>query len=617
MKIRAKSLLCVLLAAFALSPAAVLAAAADPATPTASPGGEGAQIWAQRCSACHDHAQDRIPPRVLIATTRAPEDIIDTLTLGAMRPQATGLTADQIRSIAVYLTGRQPSPRASPDANPCPAPADPALSPHDWRSWGRDLVSSRYQPDGGLSAAQVPKLKLRWTFAFPGRAAFGQPAVVGNMILAGGTGGRVFALNADTGCTYWSYVAGALVRTGILIGELTAAQSPDHLGHLAAWFGDDSGVLHAVDVKDGKRLWTQRLDSHPIARLVGTPQLYSGVLYAPVSSFEEVAAADPNYHCCTFRGSLVAVNAGSGKILWQSYTIRRPAVAARAASGKELTGPAGGSIFSSPTIDAKRNLIYVGTGDSYTSVESDSTDAILALRRSDGKRMWTRQVLKGDAWIFLCKGQATGNCPAPLGPDFDFSSSPMLMHMHEGRELLVAGAKSGTVYGFDALAHGNILWARPLVVGSNNGGILWGPATDGERAYVATSEYSLEQLKGPGALYALDPLTGEVLWKTPTPEDSCGWGTLNCAHALLAGVSMLPGVVFAGAMDGHIRAYDAKDGRIIWTYDTGGNFDAVNGIQGHGGAIDYGGQVIAHGMLFVISGSMRQPGNLLLAFAPE
>ncbi len=580
---------------------------------------EGAAIYRQRCSACHDHAQDRIPPKVLIATTRAPEDVIDTLTLGVMRPQATGLTADQIRAVAVYLTNKQPAPRAAPDANPCAAPANPALTPHDWRSWGGDLTSSRYQADGGLSAAQVPHLKLRWTFAFPGRAAFGQPAVIGDMVIAGGTGARVFALNADTGCTYWSYYAGSLVRTGIVVGKLTAAQSADHKEHITAWFGDDKGTLHAVDVRDGKPLWTQRLDNHPIARLVGTPQLYSGVLYAPVSSFEEVAAADPKYHCCTFRGSLVAVSAGSGKILWQSFTIRRPAsaaTAASAASGKALTGPAGGSIFSAPTIDAKRNLIYVGTGDSYTSVESDSTDAILALRRSDGKRMWTRQVRKNDAWIMLCKGQAVGNCPAPLGPDFDFSSSPMLMHVKD-RELLVAGAKSGIAYGFDALAHGNILWQQPLAKGTNNGAILWGPANDGERTYFATSEYSLEEQKGPGVLYSLDPLSGEILWKTPTPESPCAWGPKNCAHSLLAGVAMVPGVVFAGAMDGRIRAYNARDGKIIWDFDTGGTFDSVNGAKGHGGAIDYGGQVIAHGMLFVISGSMRQPGNLLLAFSPE
>jgi polyvinyl alcohol dehydrogenase (cytochrome) len=576
----------------------------------------GAALYAARCAACHDHANGRIPPKVLISITRSAEDVIDTLTLGVMRTQASGLSTEQIKSLAVYLTGKQPSPRAAPDANPCTFAADPQPSAGDWRSWGRDLASSRFQPEPGFGAGQVPRLKLRWTFAYPGRAAFSQPAVAGNLILAGGTGGRLFALDTKTGCTHWSYDAGALVRTGIVIDQVPADRATDHEAHLVAWFGDDKGTLHAIDVRDGKRLWTLRLDEHPITRLVGTPQLHDGTLYAPVSSFEEVAAADPKYRCCTFRGSLVAVDAASGKQLWRAYTVRTPASAVKSASGQTLFGPAGGAIFSAPTIDPKHGRIYVGSGDSYSHVASDSTNAILALKLADGARVWTHQVAKNDAWILLCNGEPVGNCPSPLGPDFDFASSPMLI-THGSRQFLIAGAKSGIVYGLDPLAGGRLRWQRVLAAGTPNGAILWGPATDGERAYVATSEYDPEAQKGPGALVALNPASGAVLWKTVTPDSPCAWGTQNCSHALLAGVAVVPGVVFAGAMDGFMRAYDARDGHIIWQFDTGQSFDAVNGVRGHGGAIDYGGEVIAHGMLFVNSGSMRQPGNLLLAFSPE
>jgi polyvinyl alcohol dehydrogenase (cytochrome) len=577
---------------------------------------EGAALYASRCAACHDHASGRVPPKVLISVTRAAEDVIDTLTLGVMRTQAAGLSPAQIRSLAIYITGKQPQPRASPDANLCRASGVPVLSAGDWRSWGRDLASWRFQSDPGFSAAQVPQLKLRWTFAYPGRAAFNQPAVAGDLVLTGGTGGRVFALDARTGCTHWSYDARALVRTGIVIDEIPATRSPDHPTRLAAWFGDDKGTLHAIDLKDGKRLWTVRIDEHPIARLVGTPQLYAGVLYAPVSSFEEVAAADPKYPCCSFRGSLVALEAATGRQLWRAYTVRTPAAAVISASGQKLMGPAGGSIFSAPTIDPKRGLIYVGTGDSYTNVVSDSTNAILALRLTDGARVWTRQVSKNDAWILLCTGKPVGNCPSPLGPDFDFASSPMLITAGE-RQMLIAGAKSGIVYGLDALDQGKLLWQRALATGTPNGAILWAPATDGERAYIATSEYDPVAKRGPGALVALEPATGAVLWRTPTPPSPCAWGTENCAHALLAGVAVIPGIVFAGAMDGYMRAYDARNGHIVWQFDTGQTFDAVNGVRAHGGAIDYGGEVIAHGMLFVNSGSMRQPGNVLLAFSPQ
>ena len=600
-----------ILASLPLAAAAADKGLALPAGATA----EGAALYASRCAACHDHATDRIPPKVLISVTRSPEDVIDTLTLGVMRTQATGLSAEQIKSLAFYLTGKQPTPRAAPDANLCSAAVATQPSAGDWRSWGRDLANSRWQPEPGLTAAQVPRLKLRWSFAYPGRAAFGQPAVVGDLILAGGTGGRVFALDTHSGCTHWSYDAGALVRTGIVIDQLPASHVPGHQGRLIAWFGDDRGFLHAIDVRDGKRLWSVRLDDHPIARLVGTPQLYGGILYAPVSSFEEVAAADPKYRCCTFRGSLVALDAATGKQLWRAYTVRTPATATKTASGQTLFGPAGGSIFSAPTIDAKRGLIYVGTGDSYTNVVNDSTNAILALHLDDGARVWTHQVLKNDAWILLCSGKPVDNCPSPLGPDFDFASSPMLI-ASGGRQLLIAGAKSGIVYALDTLAGGKLIWQRALAAGTPNGAILWGPATDGTRAYVATSEYDPQARQGPGALVALDPATGAVLWRTPTPQTPCAWGTENCAHALLAGVAVIPGVVFAGAMDGYMRAYDARDGHIVWQFDTGANFEAVNGVRAHGGAIDYGGEVIANGMLFVNSGSMRQPGNVLLAFAP-
>src|SRR5580704_4872319 len=192
---------------------------------------EGAALYAARCAACHDHASGRVPPKVLISITRSAEDVIDTLTLGVMRAQATGLSAAQIKTLAVYLTGKQPQPRAAADANPCPGPVAAQLGAGDWRSWGLDLASSRFQTEPGFSAAQVPHLKLRWTFAYPGRAAFNQPAVVGNLVLTGGTGGRVFALDAKSGCTYWSYDAGSLVRTGIVIAEVPAARAGSSGAH--------------------------------------------------------------------------------------------------------------------------------------------------------------------------------------------------------------------------------------------------------------------------------------------------------------------------------------------------------------------------------------------------
>jgi len=586
------------------------------ATDAAHPAPDGAALYFSRCAVCHDHPSDRIPPKVFISTARTAEDVIDTLTSGVMRQQAEGLTTEEISALAVYLTGKQPAPRATATANLCGSSASVRVDASDWRNWGHDLANTRFQPRGGFTAAEVPKLTLRWTFAYPGRAAFGQPAAIGGLVLSGGTAGRVFALDAQSGCTYWSYDAGALVRTGIVVGEIADAARKEEHKRPVAWFGDDKANLHAIDVRTGARIWTVRLDEHPLARLIGTPQLHAGILYAPVSSLEEVAAADPKYACCSFRGSLVALDAASGKVLWRSYTVRTAAKPFATAAGQKLLGPAGGSIFSAPTLDVARGLIYLGTGDSYTNVPTDSANAVLALRIATGARAWTHQVLKSDAWIMLCNGKAVGNCPSPLGPDFDFSSSPVLVTLAGEKQVLIAGAKSGIVYGLDPQAGGKLLWQRALAKGTSHGAILWGLTSDGTRAYIPTSEYDQQAHRGPGALVALDPASGAVLWRTPTPDTPCAWGPNNCSHALIAAIATIPGVVMAGAMDGRMRAYDASDGKIVWEFDTGQSFDTVNGVRAHGGAIDYGGAVIAHGMLFVNSGSMRQPGNLLLAFAP-
>ena len=599
---------------------------------------DGAALYASRCAACHDDPRDRTPPRIYLSTFRTPEEIVSALTEGVMRAQATGLGAGEIRALAVYLTGKEPQETGTPsEANRC-RKTGPALRPGrwDWNGWGRDLANTRYQPAPGLTARDVPRLRLKWAFGYPGRAAFGQPVMVGTRLFGGGAGGRVFSLDARTGCTHWSYAAGATVRTAVVVGKIPGSGTR----RFGAFFGDDKGRLHAVDASTGKPLWVVTLDDHPLARVLGTPQLHRGRLYATVSSGEEVAAANPKYACCTFRGSVVALDAASGRVIWKSHVIREAPRPTRINSaGTQMYGPAGGAIFSAPTIDERRGVLYVGTGDAYTDVRSDSTNAILALDLDTGERRWTTQVIEHDAWILGCEGPAAGhgdsagsshaegnghppghggpvgNCPQPLGQDFDFAASPILVTLPGGRQVIVAGAKSGIVYGLDPDDSGRLLWQIQVVRGSADGGILWGPASDGRQVYVATSEYSWLHGRGPGALVAIDAADGRIVWKTPAPERPCAWGTERCSHGQLAAVTVIPGVVFAGGLDGYIGAYSTADGSILWEFDTARAFPAVNGGEATGGAIDYGGQIIANGMLYVHSGSSRQPGNALLAFS--
>jgi polyvinyl alcohol dehydrogenase (cytochrome) len=407
------------------------------------------------------------------------------------------------------------------------------------------------------------------------------------------------------------------VRTAVSIGALPASAP----AKFAAYFADEKANVFALDAETGKQLWSVSVDDHALARITGAPKLFKGRLYVPVSSMEEVGGGTPNYPCCTFRGSVVAVDAVTGKILWKSYSIQAaPKPTRKNDSGTQMYGPAGGAIWNSPTIDEKRKLLYVGTGDSYTDVATDSTDAVIALDLATGKRVWTSQARKHDDWLVGCSpGQTPGNCPKAPGPDFDFGASPILHTLPNGKQVILAGAKSGVVYGFDPDAKGKILWQNKIGEGSNSGSIVWGPAADRDALYVSIGDVNAKPPYEAGGVTALDPATGEKLWHTPAPAPVCGWGTVHCSKAQPSGVTAIPGLVFVGSWDGHIRGYAAKDGSIVWDYDTGHAFDAVNGGKANGGAIDMGGQVIANGMLFVNSGvtPVQHPGNALLAFTVD
>jgi len=339
-----------------------------------------------------------------------------------------------------------------------------------------------------------------------------------------------------------------------------------------------------------------------------------------MSSMEEVGGATPRYSCCTFQGSISAVDAVTGKVLWKTYTItKRPAKTKLNPSNVQMYGPAGVAVWDSPTIDPKRNLLYVGTGDSYTDVPVDSDDAILALDLKTGQRKWVSQARKSDIWLLGCPDEKGGNCPAELGPDFDFGSSPILHTLPDGKQVILDGAKSSVMYAFDPDHQGKILWQRKLNQGSSTGGIEWGPAADDKNVYVAIADWPAKPPYVAGGLWALDPATGDVVWHTPAPPPVCHWGPTNCSPAQPSAVTVIPGAVLEGSWDGHLRGYGPKDGSIIWDFDTGQTWDAVNGVKATGGAMDMGAQAIAGGILAVNSGTtpLQHPGNALIVLTVD
>ena len=522
--------------------------------------------------------------------------------------------------------------------NRCPANAAPftgTAGGSQWNGWGGDVTERRFQSAerAGLSAAAVPRLTLKWAFGFPkAQMAYGQPTVVGNRLFVGSADGTVYALDAESGCTYWTFKAGAPVRTAMSVGPIGSSW--------AVYFGDLQASAYAIDATTGALVWKTRVDTHPAARITGAPALAGGRLYVPASSIEEALAANGKYPCCTFRGSLSSLDAATGAVIWKSYTIpEEPKPAGKNRAGVQMTAPSGAAIWSSPTVDVEGGMIFVTTGDSYSEPAAATSYAFLAFDLKTGKLLWARQATAGDAFTVDCDfpERARGNCPAPPGPDHDFGTSAILVKLANGRRALIAGQKSGIVHAIDPDRQGAILWQRRIGRGGRLGGIQWGMSADDRRVYAAVSDVQITApppggeggrpsfsgmplMLSPtagGGLYALDAITGEIAWHTPHP--GCG-STPGCSPAQSAATTVMPGVVFSGGLDGHLRAYDTKDGHVIWDVDTERPFSTVNGVEAKGGSLDGSGPVVVNGMVYVNSGYLfagHTPGNVLLAFSVD
>jgi polyvinyl alcohol dehydrogenase (cytochrome) len=523
---------------------------------------------------------------------------------------SSALAAQDVPSVPPAGNARLPA-ALGPEKNPCASRADPvAIGSVQWNGWGRDLFNTRYQPEPAIRAMDVPKLGLKWAFGFQGGNDFGQPTLVDDRLFVTSSAGRIYALDAKSGCTYWTYDAPTGSRTAISIGELGQSKRAAiprklkrTLAHLdvikapsAAFFGDDTGAVYALDAQKGTLLWKSQVDTHPTARILGSPTLYNDRLYVVVGSNEDDNAGNPNYSCCTFRGSVAALDIASGRVLWKSYTVlEEPQPTHKNSAGVQEWGPAGAAIASSPTIDAKRGVLYVGTERSTTGIDQSLTDSIAAFGLNDGKLRWVKQLKMG-------QGASSG-----------FTSSPVLRTLTSGNEVILAGQHSGVVYGLDPDHGGEILWqGRPGGADANSdGGVAWGSAADHRSWYVALSGSLALPSNSSGSLWALDPKTGVARWHTQSPTPACSWSEGPCSHAQAQAVTVMPGGVFSGSMDGHLRAYSTIDGKVLWDFDTAKTFQTQNGVRASGGPLDHGGATIVNGGVYIIS------GNALLAFSVD
>ena len=584
----------------------------------------GAATYGARCAQCHDNAVYKAPAKSFLQFM-APDAIYAALADGIMQTQAAGLTDEQKHQVADYL-----GDAALAGVVPLAAPSCAAEqrmpdrgSPPRLYGWGADLRNSHAIPAdvARLPAAKIPRLKVKWAFAYPGaQRARSQPTVAMGTVFVGSQSGAVYALDARSGCLRWTFRAPAEVRTPIVLSH---DDNPGlHGKPPLAFFGDLIGRVYAVDSQTGALVWKTRVDDHASATITGAPVYHQGRVYVPVSSLEE-ATATAGYECCTFRGSLVALDALSGAIAWKRYTIdEEPKVVGQTASGTRLWAPSGAAIWNSPTIDVKRRLIYVGTGDNYSEPANDRSDAVMAFDLDTGAVRWVHQVLAKDVWNVACI-LGNDNCPAAPGPDFDIGAGTMLVRAR-GRDLVVTGLKSGHAVAIDADRPTRQVWSRRLGRGGIEGGVQFGMAHDARQVYVPISDMTQThdgkvpaEPPHPG-LYALDSATGKLKWAAHA-DDVCR-GRTDCDPGILAAITVVPGAVFAGHMDGRVRAYDSRSGRVLWEYDSTQEVATVSGATARGGSVGGGGPMIVDGMVYINSGYgiyWHMPGNLLLAFSVD
>ncbi|WP_158258553.1 outer membrane protein assembly factor BamB family protein [Rhodopila globiformis] len=487
----------------------------------------------------------------------------------------------------------------------------------DWPMISHDPSGNHSQPDEtAISAANVSRLAPHWVLTVAGIVT-ATPAVVNGAVYFPDSGGKFWKVDARTGRVAWSVSVAELTGGG----KASSRTSPAYADGMV-FIGANAGAqLIAVDAGTGRKRWMTQLDTHPSALLTGSPVVVGDRIYMPVSSNEQMAAAKPGYACCTFRGSLVALDIHTGKIVWKTYTMPD--------NGGRAGGFSGGAALAIPAVDAEKGIIWFATDHQYTQPESvvaclagaaddwkpgcyppDARfNSLVALDLATGQPKWSFRGSGADVYRFACgtlpqpwdalAKDYTGAGPArycpPAGDFLDWSfatGSPQLFRATAGgkpRDLVGVGEKSGIYWVFDALT-GEPVWHTLIGPYSEPGGITWGAAYDGNRIYVTLANvdhtpYRLAsgRIAEGGFWTALDPATGKVVWQTAEPK-----GALVYAAPVVAN-----GVLYVSSLEKgegkQLYALDPATGAILWQFSTGGS------VMAH--------PAVADGMVFWGSGA--------------
>ncbi len=574
-------------------------------------------LYQDHCAICHDGTVPEAPTRETLQRMTS-TTLIAAMTDGVMAPQSARLSSFDVEILATYLgAAADDAARRAVDMPRCEG-ALAFSQPAAWSRWGGDVRNSRFRTSDttAITTDNVSRLKLKWSFGLPNAVrARSQPTVTPEAIFTGSQDGTVYALDTETGCVWWTYYADAEVRVAPSI-KSDSQGLPD-----ALLFTDFNANVYSIDAATGEKNWKISLKDHPVTTLTGSPTLHGNRLYVPLSSTEVVSAFNPEYECCTFRGGVVALDATTGERHWTFHTVPEPQPTRINTAGTQMHGPSGAPVWSVPTVDEGRGLLYFGSGENYTAPANELSDAIVALSLDTGELVWANQTISDDTWNGAC-GSTSANCPEERGPDFDFGAPPILTTLPNGKDIILAGQKSGMVYAMDPDNNGETLWSARAGMGGYNGGIHWGMSSNGETLFVGIADTPGHHMtEGPPrhGVHAYDVATGAPLWST-IEEKLCEELNARCFPAASAPITATNDLIFAGGLDAIMRIYSAHSGELLWSFDTMIDFETVNAVPASGGSIDSAGPVLIGDKLIINSGYDKfrlLPGNSLLVFELE
>ena len=554
---------------------------------------------------------------------------------GIMMQQAAHLDADERLAIAKYLSSHSSEVRDEWIASQMCTTDEPIdVEPGGEDNWGYGNQNRRAVESGvAISRENVGALELQWSIAIPGATEMrSQPVVADGVLFLGTANGNVLAIDQESGCVNWRFSADSTIRS-----SLNLDKTGDGVATL--FFADDLGTVYAITADEGRLRWKKSLRWFPVTVISGSLAFHDDRLYVPISTFETALAGVDIYPCCRSHGGVVAIDTNDGSVIWEYHTTPNAMKIGTTSAGTDIWGPSGAAVWTTPAIDTKRGLLYIGTAENMSPPATHNSDSVIAIEMATGEVDWVFQALAGDIWNAACH-TGGANCPEDAGPDFDFGGGITLTRDSSGRDIVVAGQKSGHVFALDPDTKGSVIWQKRLSMGTTLGGVHWGVATSGDTIWATVADPP-QQRQGyvprPG-IHALRLRDGATRWSLPVergcefnPADLPGFGLTAMrqvgpadpwpACSFFYGHSAAPlyanGLIYAGALDGKLRIIDAATGEVVRIIETNRAFDSTNGIEGHGGAIDLSGVVVDEDRLFVYSGYGmfgQMPGNMLLAY---